>query len=1164
MRIHGFINAFAKTIFLFYLLLFNLLQINAQMTVEVVVNSGISTTTCTDLLSDPELAWSVDVANGGWVNYPELLSEVGISCFIDPPNTQYQQTFDCGDALPDSIEICFRAFDYDGLFCGENAECEEIICQNFPFPQSAGQFDYTLTLPGGLSSGGEVQFSIIATGGISANDFICDAIDLGTLGFEEILGDLNVSSYENFCGTNTNEPFSINNGDWTNDMGVWFSFTTGPNVSVSNNIILRSDPENLGSPIDIQVAVFTTDDGTCTGNLNLEYESYSFGPDFNQIANLNCLEPNTTYYILVDGSFQGISGYFGFEVESYGTLPGPDFRCDALDLGQVPDGGNVSVTKQANNCATNFGDPFNPTFGVGNGVWYSFIPPSTGHVQIEVISSLPFPQGIDIIDAEVAIFSSTNNSCNGFFIHEGSSFTPGDFDEFLEVECLRADRRYWVIVDGSTTNPLGVFDLIISDGGNPPPQSTIDTAICFGETFTVGTSTYDTTGSFIDYIPIPNSCDSVVFLNLVVGTELNIEAMQVSPNTSILLPNGEASALGIGGQMPYTYLWSNMETTATISGLPGGDYCVTVTDALGCTADTCITVLNQIMPPVVEGMGDTLDCFGDSDGVLTLEVITGDFPFAYVWESQNGTLNGAGVIDTLVTQELITGLPVGTYSITITDINLLSDTIELAIVQPTPLEVSLANSEDASCFGICDGSIAVAVQEATPPYTYNWSSSDTDSVATGLCAGDYFVTVTDANGCFTVFNAAISEPPEFIVEASAVSPVTCFGGNDGVAFATSNGNSVSFVWDNGETGDQADSLNAGNHMVTATNFDGCTDVATVFIEQAPAPLSLTIEELSSIRCFNQNQGELEAVASGGADGPYTFVWNDGNPKSTITSLFAGDYSVTVTDDFGCTEEASYTLTQPAEIMVSVIEEDATCLENGQIAVTSAIGGTGNLEFTLDGNNFKSDSIFFDLSPGDYELTVRDSLDCLNTFETAIFPPPEVTLELGEDEIIQLGEEVNIFAQTNIPNPILEWEPQDSMLCSTCVDVDLKPLDDVTYTVVATDSSTGCFAIDQIQIVVQKERNVFIPNIFSPNGDGANDFFTPVGGEDVLNINYLKVFDRWGNLVFETNNLTGQESDGWNGTWNGKDVSPGVYVFVSEIVFIDGEVIIFQGDVTVVR
>ena len=243
--------------------------------------------------------------------------------------------------------------------------------------------------------------------------------------------------------------------------------------------------------------------------------------------------------------------------------------------------------------------------------------------------------------------------------------------------------------------------------------------------------------------------------------------------------------------------------------------------------------------------------------------------------------------------------------------------------------------------------------------------------------------------------------------------------------------------------------------------------------------------------------------------------------------------------------------------------------DGSVVVNNITGGTPPYVVALDGANSTPVTgfplTFNDMEAGFHQLTLQDADGNFTLQEVLVPGPPELLLELGDDLTIDLGESVTLSANVSFPVAAWDWSPPDFLDCTACGKPTAQmPGRDITYTLTATNAS-GCTVTDKVTIFVKKVRNVFVPNAFSPNGDGINDNLTVFAGVQVTKIKSFKLFDRWGNFMYEFYNLPPNDvASGWDGTFKGKKMDVGVYVWFAELEFVDGEVLIFKGDVTLVR
>jgi len=322
-----------------------------------------------------------------------------------------------------------------------------------------------------------------------------------------------------------------------------------------------------------------------------------------------------------------------------------------------------------------------------------------------------------------------------------------------------------------------------------------------------------------------------------------------------------------------------------------------------------------------------------------------------------------------------------------------------------------------------------------------------------------------------------------------------------------------------------DSLAAGNYILTLITQNGDTVKKTIIVKQ-PDPIALTRDSANN-PCAGIGQGQAWVDANGGTS-PYTFLWSNGQTSNTILNLANGTYYVTVTDQHQCTAVTSVSIQLASAFQLTVSIDSASCgLANG-IARLVVTGGRPPYSYAwLPAVSDSSSAV--GLSPTSYQVTISDTSNCsvVDTFSVGAKNSMVSKPNLGADTTICPGSEkitLNAGAFLNY-----HWQDSSTLQRFTVVDSG-------TYWVVVTDSN-GCKASDTILVADLCISTFVIPNAFSPNGDGKNDFFVPVFIDPPSSYE-MHVYDRWGDLVFESNNVT----IGWDGKFKGKEQKVGTYIY----------------------
>ena len=452
---------------------------------------------------------------------------------------------------------------------------------------------------------------------------------------------------------------------------------------------------------------------------------------------------------------------------------------------------------------------------------------------------------------------------------------------------------------------------------------------------------------------------------------------------------GSATAAGAGGTPPYTYLWNTIpaQNTPTATGLCDGTYTVTVYDFNLCTATASITITEPAVPLTASITGQiNVLCFGQCTGQATAAAAGGTAPYTILWDDPAPAQ----------TTWTATGLCAGTYTPTVTDANGCTVTTSVTITEPaTAVTSSITAQTNVLCFGLCNGTATVTPVGGTPGYTYLWCNGQTTPNATGLCAGNCTVTVTDSNGCTTSSTVTITQPATAVTASiTAQTNVTCFGLCDGTATVTPVGGTPPYTvvaWSDpsGQTTFTAVGLCAGTYSVTVTDDNGCLAYASVTITQPATAVSVSITDQDNVLCFGECTGTATAAGSGGT-GPYDYLWDNGQTTALATGLCAGIEGVTVTDDNGCTASTTVTITEPATAVSASITSQTNVLCFGQCTGSATIAGAGGTPPYTYGWPVSAGGVTTptasNLCAGTYTPTVTDANGCTTTINVIITEP----------------------------------------------------------------------------------------------------------------------------------------------------------------------------------
>ncbi len=434
--------------------------------------------------------------------------------------------------------------------------------------------------------------------------------------------------------------------------------------------------------------------------------------------------------------------------------------------------------------------------------------------------------------------------------------------------------------------------------------------------------------------------------------------------------NGTISANATGGTGTISYKWNTGQITGFVQNLPTGTYRVTATDELGCSkvASTSITSPTQLSLFVAPTQPSAA---GTDNGRASAFVNGGTPPYSYVWSNTQ-------------TSSTIENLAPGIYSVTITDNNGCQAVDQTEILSPEAncedLEASIVFS-DPRCPGTNTGFVSASPINGTPPFQFKWNTGATNQTIGNLPAGTYFVTITDAAQC-SVQSAQTLSPKAPISIAVDINPASGNGINDGGAILNVSGGTAPYraVWSNGLEGLTVTGLSPGAYNVTVFDFNNCQRLTQVIVESNDmgcAGFTDLFFQSQNIQCANENDGAIILLPQGG-QAPFEYNWSNGATSQSISNLFAGNYTVTVTDVNGCFHIRTVNIVEPPALIGSIQAElTGNC---GNIANLRAQGQGGTPPYDYNWNTGGENAAVFNLPGGLYRVTITDTNGCTFTDE----------------------------------------------------------------------------------------------------------------------------------------------------------------------------------------
>ncbi len=805
----------------------------------------------------------------------------------------------------------------------------------------------------------------------------------------------------------------------------------------------------------------------------------------------------------------------------------------------------------------------------------------------------------------------------------GTNFTAGDYTVtvtdangcyVVDTFNIPQDDPISITVNHTDVSCNGGNDGSITvsvDGGDPPYTYTWSNNPTLNDSAQYNLSAGTYTITVTDNL----GCEEVhsVTINQPEAIQLDLTIDQnVSCNG---LCDGQASVTATYGTPPYTYNWSNGSTSDTAMGLCAGTITVTVADANGCTEIATGTVTEpDVLTASIVSHTDVL-CYGQDNGTAQVNVTGGTQPYSINWS--NGESGN-------IAQQM----EAGSYTVSVTDAHGCSATDTVTINEPQQLIAYFSDVQDAGCWGTCDGHATINADGGTLPYSFYWwtGTGGNDQTQNNLCVGDHTVTVTDANGCQTTATVTINQLPQIILNTTYVQEPSCYGYCDGVISINANGGLApyNYEWSTGENTATATQVCADTIRLVVTDGHNCSAYFDTIMGQ---PDELVASVTPTQLVCKGSDVDLSVAATGGTY-PYSFMWVTGDSSANITVVptDSSEYGVTVTDDHGCTAEATAQVNVYPDISLVVgANKDSVCPGDPVVVFYTATGGNPPYQAYFEGDPIGNNDTIYPNQAQTYYLEVRDQCDYVASEEipVALYPVPliafssdtlsgcaplpvnfnpngdishiqmflwnfgdnsdnnfsygqnprhvytdagtfsvslQYTTDRGCESSYYFPNMITVYPKpeakfslsrnvASVISPVIEFYNQSSTTYASYWDfgdgtmsLETSPrhvypstAGNIEYPVtLVVETEYGCKDTAEARVYIREQYSFYAPTAFSPDGDDINPVFYVVGhGIDPKNF-YLAVFDRWGELVWETNKYDPENPAhySWDGTIKG--------------------------------
>lgn len=615
--------------------------------------------------------------------------------------------------------------------------------------------------------------------------------------------------------------------------------------------------------------------------------------------------------------------------------------------------------------------------------------------------------------------------------------------------------------------------------------------------------------------------------------------------------SGFAQLTPNGGTPPFSYSWSNGSFTDFADNLKAGTHSVTIKDANNCIGVHTFNVSQPSAPLNFMGVTKNVSCKGGADGSIGLTVTGGTKPYSYEW------YNKLNVLYVGSDKSGFYGLKADKYTGLVTDKNGCKFAKEFTITEPEfAIKTEGSVPKNVSCFGGNDGAVNLLPFGGTKPYSFQWSNGANNEDPSGLVAGNYKVTITDAKSCKFYDSFNLTQPERALSINLEQLGVDCSGSGDGYAKVLAYGGTppYKYEWSTGAKTDSVSKLIGGNYTVSITDSKDCKQFLNVIIDE---PKDIRINAIvDSVTCYGFNNGVVTLEVTEGTP-PYKVSFGDStfskfsNSNSFILkNLDQGRYKYSIVDANGCQKYDSVAVYQPDTLELKLDTFPALCYGSAEGKIISTVKG-GTKPYTYLWSNEKTTPDIDNLTSEFYKLTVTDRNNCVIIGQAFISHPPQIEVE-GSVTDVSCKDQKDGSIEIEVEGGVEDYSYLWSNLETT---QNIYDLPGGMYYIDVTDSN-NCVKRDTFYVNVTEIDCIDPPTAFTPDGDNYNDTWVLQNIELYPNAS-VQIFNKWGLLLYETKG----NYEPWDGNFNGNQLPTATYYYIIDLNLGTAP---YTGPVTIVR